>query len=177
MDSQRKFYKNLYRSRNVNLDNAESSIFFDNLNLPSISHASRIICEGRITAEECQNVLKTFPTAKTPGNDGLCTSQCKPRPPDPRDIAGNVTFLQRYISTFIPALGGIWTVTIPAPRAPVSKARRALPTRGVWGHAPPENFEILYSQRRIFLHSEALLKMINTTLVESMAICHFIRFP
>ena len=86
----------------------------------------------------------------------LCTSQCKPRPPDPRDIAGDVTFLQCYISTFTPALGGIWTVTIPAPRAPVSKALRALPSRGVWGHAPPENFEILYSQRRIFLHSEAL---------------------
>ena len=86
----------------------------------------------------------------------LCTSQCKPRPPDPRDIAGDVTFLQCYISTFTPALGGIWTVTIPALRAPVSKALRALPSRGVWGHAPPENFEILYSQRRIFLHSEAL---------------------
>ena len=28
-----------------------------------------IICEGRITVEECQNVLKTFPTGKTPGND------------------------------------------------------------------------------------------------------------
>ena len=101
-----------------------------------------------------------------------------PPPPDPRDIAGDVTFLQCYISTFTPAFGGIWTVTIPAPRAPVSKVRRALPSRGVWGHAPPppENFEILYSQRRIFLHSEALLKMVNTTLVESMAICHFIGF-
>ena len=71
MDSQRKFYMNLYRSRNVNLDNTESSIFFDGLNLPSISHESRIICEGRITAEECQKVLKTFPSAKTPGNDGI----------------------------------------------------------------------------------------------------------
>ena len=30
------------------------------------------------------------------------------------------------------------------------------PARGVWGHGPPENFEILYSQRRIFLHSEAV---------------------
>ena len=107
----------------------------------------------------------------------LCTSQCKPRPPDPRDIAGDVTFLQCYISTFTPALGGIWTVTISAPRAPVSKTRRALLSRGVWGLAPPENFEILYSQRRVFLHSEALLIMVNTTLVESMAICHFIGFP
>ena len=58
----------------------------------------------------------------------LCTSQWKPRPPDPRDIAGDVTFLQCYIWTFTLALGGIWTVTILAPRAPVSKARRALLT-------------------------------------------------
>ena len=106
----------------------------------------------------------------------LCTSQCKPRPPDPRDIAGDVTFLQCYISTFTPALGGICTVTIPAPRALVSKARRALPSRGVWGHAPQKILKH-YSQRRIFLHSEALLKMVNTRLVESMAICHFIGFP
>ena len=62
MDSQRKFYMNLYCSRNVDIDNVESSIFLDNPNLPSISHESRIICEGRITAEECQ---------KTPGNDGI----------------------------------------------------------------------------------------------------------
>ena len=67
LDSQRKFYLNLYRSRNVNQDNAESSIFFNSPNLPRISHESRIICEGRITAEECQKVLKTFPSAKTPG--------------------------------------------------------------------------------------------------------------
>ena len=53
------------------VDNEESSIFFDSANLPSISHESRIICEGRITAEECQKVLKTFPSAKTPGNDGI----------------------------------------------------------------------------------------------------------
>ena len=49
MGSQRKFYKNLYRSRNVNLDNAESSIFFDSPNLPCISHESSIICEYVLT--------------------------------------------------------------------------------------------------------------------------------
>ena len=36
--------------------------------------------------------------------------------------------------------GGIWTVSIPTPRASVSKARRVLPSRGVWGHAPPRKF-------------------------------------
>jgi len=71
MDSQRQFYWKLHLSRNVNLDNKESSIFFDSSNLPSISYESRITCEGRITAEEGKNVLKTFPTGKTPGNDGI----------------------------------------------------------------------------------------------------------
>ena len=45
--------------------------FFSIVQIYPVFHESRIICEGRITAEECQNVLKTFPTAKTPGNDGL----------------------------------------------------------------------------------------------------------
>ena len=35
MESQRSFYMNLYSSRTVNLDNTESSIFFDSPNLPS----------------------------------------------------------------------------------------------------------------------------------------------
>ena len=43
MDSQCKLYKNLYRSRNTNLDNAELTIFFDSPNLTSIS------CDSRIT--------------------------------------------------------------------------------------------------------------------------------
>ena len=37
----------------------------------------------------------------------------------------------------------------------IGKARRALSPRGVRGHAPPENFEILWSQGRVFLHFEA----------------------
>jgi len=60
--------------------------------------------------------------------------------PDPWDIAGYVTFLRCYISTFTPAFGGIWTLTIPVPRAPV------MPSRGVWGHAPPENFTIVSAE-------------------------------
>ena len=70
MDSQCKLYKNLYRSRNTNLDNAELTIFFDSPNLTSISCDSRITCEGKITAEECQNVLKTFPTEKRQATTG-----------------------------------------------------------------------------------------------------------
>ena len=40
----------------------------------------------------------------------------------------------------------------------IGKARRALNTRGVRGHAPPENFEILWSQGCVFLHFEAAKK-------------------
>ena len=43
MDSHGKYYKNLHCSRSANLDNVESSIFFDSPNLPSISYESRII--------------------------------------------------------------------------------------------------------------------------------------
>ena len=71
MHSQRQFYRNQYHSRNVNLDNTELSIFFYSSNLHSMSYESTVICEGRIPAEECQNVLKTFAIGKTPGNDGI----------------------------------------------------------------------------------------------------------
>ena len=37
----------------------------------------------------------------------------------------------------------------------IGKAWRALTPRGVQVHAPPENFEILWSQGRVFLHFEA----------------------
>ena len=74
MDSQRNFFMNLYRSRNAKIDNAESSIFLDNPNLPSISYESRIICEGRITAEECQKVLKNFSICKKTSGSGISGS-------------------------------------------------------------------------------------------------------
>lgn len=70
MDVQCQFYRNLYQSRNANINCEESSIFFDNPNSPSISFDSRVICEGRITADEC-NVLKSFPSGKMPGNNGI----------------------------------------------------------------------------------------------------------
>ena len=65
MDSQRQFSSNLYKSKNVNLESVESTFFFDNPLLPKLSSDSRENCEGRITADECQNVLKTFATGKT----------------------------------------------------------------------------------------------------------------
>ena len=37
----------------------------------------------------------------------------------------------------------------------IGKARRALTPRGVRGYAPWENFEILWSQGRVFLYFEA----------------------
>ena len=37
----------------------------------------------------------------------------------------------------------------------IGKAWRALTPKGVRGHAPPENFEILWSQGCVFLHFKA----------------------
>ena len=49
----------------------KSTFFFDNPLLQKLSSDSRENCEGRITADECQNVLNTFATRNTPGNDGI----------------------------------------------------------------------------------------------------------
>ena len=40
-------------------------------------------------------------------------------------------------------------------------SERALPSRGVRGHAPPESFEIVQLQRYIFLHFEAQTNIQN----------------
>ena len=60
-----------------------------------------------------------------------------------QSLTGDVTFLQGYISTFTPALGGIWAVTIPAPRAPVPRASRG---SGGMPPPPPENFAIVSAE-------------------------------
>ena len=44
---------------------------FENPNLPKLSSEASKSCEGKITIDECQNIIKTFPLGKTPGDDGL----------------------------------------------------------------------------------------------------------
>ena len=71
INSQKQFYTKLYSSCKTKLDTPEATAFFENPNLPKLSSEASNECEGRITIDECQNIIKTFPLGKTPGNDGL----------------------------------------------------------------------------------------------------------
>ena len=71
INSQKQFYTKLYSSCKTKLDTPEATAFFENPNLPRVSSEASNECEGRITTDECQNIIKTFPLGKTPGNDGL----------------------------------------------------------------------------------------------------------
>ena len=79
----RKFYEKLYSEQQMEDDNVES---FFGKDLPKLSDESRELCEGKITLDECCEVLKTMKTNKSPGNDG---------------------FTVEFYMTFWPHLGGI----------------------------------------------------------------------
>ena len=62
-------YKNLYTStpisKNVLLD------FLENLEIPRLQDSMRSELEGEITLKECKNILRTFSSGKSPGDDGF----------------------------------------------------------------------------------------------------------
>ena len=61
INSQKQFYTKLYSSCKTKLDTPEATAFFENPNLPKLSNEASNECEGRITIDECQNIIKTFP--------------------------------------------------------------------------------------------------------------------
>ena len=71
MEAQKQFYTKLYSSSKTKLDTPDAAIFFENPNLSKLSNEASEKCEGKITMEECHNIIKTFQLGKTPGNDGL----------------------------------------------------------------------------------------------------------
>jgi len=71
MNAQKQFYTKLYSSSKTKLDTPDAALFFENPNLSKLSSVASEKCEGKITIEECQNIIKTFQLGKTPGNDGL----------------------------------------------------------------------------------------------------------
>ena len=71
MSAQKQFYTKLYSSSKTKLDTPDAAIFFENPNLSKLSNEASARREGKITIEECQNIIKTFQLGKTPGNDGL----------------------------------------------------------------------------------------------------------
>ena len=67
--SERRFYQELYMSRNKNNEAIES--FLKDLLIPKLSEEQKMSCEGKITSEECALLLECFQNNKTPGSDGI----------------------------------------------------------------------------------------------------------
>ena len=61
------FYENLYSKHKLTIDNG--SPFFKSI--PTLCEESKESCEGKVTKEECFNVLKEMKINKSPGNDGF----------------------------------------------------------------------------------------------------------
>ena len=61
------FYENLYSEKKKKGQSKLS--FFDNI--VKLKEESRDLCEGKVTKEECYNVLQQMKHNKSPGNDGF----------------------------------------------------------------------------------------------------------
>ena len=60
-----------------NADQAETGVFFNPSNFPTLSDHEQASCEGPITEIEAFKALKEFVAAETPGTDGLTTEFLK----------------------------------------------------------------------------------------------------
>ena len=64
------FYKDLYTST-TNVENAFFETFVANLELPKLEDSVSSELEGEITLKECKDILCTFSSGKSPGEDGF----------------------------------------------------------------------------------------------------------
>ena len=72
LQEQTRFYRELYKSSNSDAENRQNIVkFLENLNIPQLTEEQMLTCEGKISAEECYNILESFQSNKTPGNDGI----------------------------------------------------------------------------------------------------------
>ena len=73
LQEQKRFYRELYKSSNSDSAENRQNIFkfLENLNIPQLTEEQKLTCEDKTSAEECYNILESFQTNKTPGNDGI----------------------------------------------------------------------------------------------------------
>ena len=64
------FYQNLYRERRT-ADLEQTNAYLNDIQLPTLNQEEKEACEGLLSFEECEKVLKTFKSGKAPGNDGI----------------------------------------------------------------------------------------------------------
>ena len=69
LSQQKRFYQDLYRTKTEAVEiNSSINEFLNKLGIPRISAEQKQMCEGKISIQECENVLDSFQTNKTPGN-------------------------------------------------------------------------------------------------------------
>ena len=72
LNEQERFYRDLFKSSNNDPDIAlNMSSFLSDLNIPILSEDQKSSCEGKLSSEECFQLLDSFHNNKTPENDGI----------------------------------------------------------------------------------------------------------
>ena len=71
MNTQKSFYSKLYERQQMNHNADEVKRFQENPNISKLPEELRTSCQGKITFDECEKILGSFQTGKTPGNDGI----------------------------------------------------------------------------------------------------------
>ena len=66
---QKRFYQDLYTSRNKCSNNNAIETFLMNLDIPKLTDKQKDSCEGKIHEKECKNILDSFQNNKSPGSD------------------------------------------------------------------------------------------------------------
>ena len=68
---EKSFYKKLYTSKNVDSENSEFDILFNNNLLTPLTEELSKKCEGILSKKECHLALNDMENGKSPGSDGL----------------------------------------------------------------------------------------------------------
>ena len=69
---QKRFYKDLYKSKSTDAEKASAiDDFLSKLRIPKLSENQKQQCEGKITVQEYEAILKSFQENKSPGNDSI----------------------------------------------------------------------------------------------------------
>ena len=72
LSEQKRFYQDLYRTKTEAVEiNSSTNEFLNKLGIPKLSEEQKQTCEGKISIQECEKVLDSFQTNKSPGIDGI----------------------------------------------------------------------------------------------------------
>ena len=71
LQAQYKFYKDLYTKKPMQNSAEDFKHLLLDCQIPKLDQELMGLCEGKITENECCEVLKTMNNDKSPGNDGI----------------------------------------------------------------------------------------------------------